>query len=345
MSKTAGWDIGGAHVKVAVSNDHGVIIRVIQQPCPLWQGLELLHQTAKAIIADAALVKCVHVLTMTGELVDLFGSRTQGVKAIVNVMSVLLGKNNLIIFAGEYGFLTPSQISTKHTKQIASANYLASVIFLRQHLATGIFVDIGSTTTDIILFDKTQIKVKYLTDYQRLRTQELIYTGVVRTPVMSVVRTIVFQGKQMSLMAENFATMADVYRITGELNPRIDQTPSADNCTKTTPASHKRLARMLACDANDFTDNIWYQLAQQLKNIQLQQLQYACRQQLQRRELSNPPILVGAGVGKFLAQQLAGVLGLQYQDASLLVANSLPATDMDLADCFPAATLVLLNAQ
>jgi len=38
----AGWDIGGANVKVAVSNQ-GVINYVQQLECPLWKGLSELH--------------------------------------------------------------------------------------------------------------------------------------------------------------------------------------------------------------------------------------------------------------------------------------------------------------
>ena len=54
------------------------------------------------------------------------------------------------------------------------------------------------------------------TDYQRLISQEMVYTGIVRTAVMAVAQSAQDDGKEVGLMAEYFATMADVYRLTGE---------------------------------------------------------------------------------------------------------------------------------
>ena len=49
MAITAGYDVGGAHLKVALAED-GRTIAVRQIPCPLWRGMEQL---------DAALVEAV----------------------------------------------------------------------------------------------------------------------------------------------------------------------------------------------------------------------------------------------------------------------------------------------
>ncbi|MDE3012141.1 MAG: ATP-grasp domain-containing protein, partial [Pseudomonadota bacterium] len=38
-----GWDIGGAHLKVAALDRHGRLIDVVQLPCALWQGLDRLE--------------------------------------------------------------------------------------------------------------------------------------------------------------------------------------------------------------------------------------------------------------------------------------------------------------
>jgi uncharacterized hydantoinase/oxoprolinase family protein len=39
-----GWDIGGAHVKAVLLDKNGTISKVLQRPCPLWQGMEFLKQ-------------------------------------------------------------------------------------------------------------------------------------------------------------------------------------------------------------------------------------------------------------------------------------------------------------
>ena len=40
----SGWDIGGAHLKVARCDPQGHLIDVIEIACPLWKGIEQLQQ-------------------------------------------------------------------------------------------------------------------------------------------------------------------------------------------------------------------------------------------------------------------------------------------------------------
>ncbi len=167
-----GWDIGGAHVKAAVIDSAGKILAVYQQPCPLWKGLDQL-QRAVTVIKELAGSASLHAITMTGELVDLFDSRDDGVKQIIQTMTGLLPECEIIIFAGKQGFLKAAQVEAKHYEAIASANWLASASFAAQKTGSGLFVDIGSTTSDILLLDNGQVLAEGYTDYQRLMSQEL----------------------------------------------------------------------------------------------------------------------------------------------------------------------------
>jgi len=60
-------------------------------------------------------------------------------------------------------------------------------------------------------------------DSERLQYGELVYSGVVRTSLMALATTAPFAGEWVGIMAEHFATTADVYRITGELPAYADQ--------------------------------------------------------------------------------------------------------------------------
>ena len=73
-----------------------------------------------------------------------------------------------------------------------------------------ILVDIGSTTTDIIPIKNKEIISKGVTDYQRLKSNELIYLGVLRTPIQAV-------EKKKNLINENFANLSDVYRVLNKI--------------------------------------------------------------------------------------------------------------------------------
>ncbi len=337
-----GWDIGGAHVKAAVINSTGKIIAVYQQPCPLWKGLAQLQHAVNTIMQELAGSNPRHAITMTGELVDLFDNRDDGVKQIIQTMIELLPESEILIFAGQEGFLKSSQIDAKYYTSIASANWLASALFAAQQLSNGLFVDCGSTTTDILLLNDGQVPAEGYTDYQRLMSKELIYTGIIRTAVMAVTQTALDQGKEIGLMAEYFATMADVYRVTGELNDTHDQTDTADGAEKTVLASARRLSRMIGCDF--YPDELprWQQFAENIRARQIQQIQRGCETRLSKHELPQNIPLIGAGVGRFLVKQIASNLGRPYLDFADLFPAAEIQSGMTTADCAPAAAIAYL---
>ena len=340
---TVGWDIGGAHVKAAVSNSSGLMIAVFQQPCPLWQGLEQLQNAVQIIMQRLPSNNNRHIITMTGELVDLFSSREQGVAQIIETMQVLLMGQPIDIFAGMQGLVPINEVTSEHYQAIASSNWLASAYYVAQTLNDGVFIDIGSTTTDILLLHKSNVAAQGYTDYQRLISQELVYTGIIRTPVMAVAHNACDQGKTIGIMAEYFATMADVYRLTGELNEAHDQTPTADGSLKSVAASGRRLARMIGCDFYIEELARWQAFADNIRSQQLQKIQQAYQQLLAQSTLPTDTPIIGAGVGRFLVKSLAVIMQQSYIDFTDLCPSALTHTDLELADCAPAVALALLS--
>ena len=73
-------------------------------------------------------------------------------------------------------------------------------------------------------------------------------------------------------MNEFFATTADVYRATGELDAAHDQAASADNAPKDAQATRQRLARMIGLDARDGTADEWLAFAREWRRHQLHAL-------------------------------------------------------------------------
>jgi probable H4MPT-linked C1 transfer pathway protein len=337
-----GWDIGGAHTKAAVINQTGGILAIIQQPCPLWKGLDQLQHAVQSIIQQLPIENYCHVITMTGELVDLFDNRQEGVRQILSTMKELLPNREILVFAGQKGFLKDREIDVSDYQAIASANWLASAFFVAQKIGNGLFIDIGSTTTDILLLRDNQVRAQGYTDYQRLLSQELIYTGIVRTAVMAIAHTALDEGKEIGLMAEYFATMADVYRLTGELNEAHDQTETADGAEKSITASAKRLSRMIGCDF--FPDQMlrWQHFANNIRTQQLQKIQRGCENQLSRYPCTKNNPLIGAGIGRFLVKQLAENLGYPYLDFSRLCSEPENNTGITAADCAPAVSIAYL---
>ncbi|ATG90021.1 hydantoinase/oxoprolinase family protein [Methylomonas koyamae] len=340
--RIAGWDVGGAHLKLALLNAAGDIVSVGQAACPLWKGIDYLHRAIAELTANLDLSACRHALTMTGELVDCFTSREQGVAAIIDAMCRHYGADRIDVFAGLRGFLAAGRVAAADCMDIASANWLASVMLAAQHIPDALFVDIGSTTTDLLLIEQSQPRVAGYTDYQRLVSGELVYTGVVRTPVMAIAQQAEFNGRHMGLMAELFATTADVYRLTGDLNDAHDQADTADGAEKTALASARRLSRLTGYEFDAADWPLWLTFAAHLKQCQQQQLVEACRRRLQAAARPQCCIMLGAGVGRFLVKQIAAELGLIYRDFADLLPTADGGGQIDAGDCAPAAAVAYL---
>ncbi len=337
MKDVIGWDLGGAHVKAAWVHE-GNVEAVWQVPCPLWRGIERLGE-AVSVIARQIPSSCVHGVTMTGEMVDAFPDRQQGGRAILERMGKLLPEADLRIF--ENPEFIPLSFGNFQIKKTASQNWILPALWIAHSCQTCIFIDIGSTTTDIVPIQQKHVVSKGLNDRERLESEELLYMGVIRTPLMALAEQVPFGGKWHPLMAEHFATSADIYRILALLPPHADQAETADGGPKTAPASMRRLARMIGCDKNDAAESAWSRLAEYFMELQIQRLMLAIMRQLST--IPEDPIeLVGAGVGQFLLPEIARRLAVPYRDFSEFIPRSGEKGPFSPADCAPAVALALL---
>ncbi len=338
-TNVVGWDIGGAHVKAALLDSNGNVREVFQRPCPLWKDLSFLHKTIAEIISQINISDAAHALTMTGELADLFSSRLEGVNELLKAICEHIPDKSLYVFAGTRGLIPFGQINTSDYTLIASANWLASAVYTADWIKSGLFVDIGSTTTDIILIENSTVKPIAYTDFDRLQSGELVYTGIVRTPVYAIANQASVDGLVVPMMAEQFATAADIYRLSGDLPDSADQWPASDGGAKTVTGSARRLARMVGRDLESAPLSQWHQLAKSLQEHQLTNIQNAMNRQLSRLP-ENDVCLIGAGIGRFLVDKLSRRFGYQYIDFSNLVCNTSPLTAS--ADCAPAVAIAKL---
>jgi probable H4MPT-linked C1 transfer pathway protein len=336
-----GWDLGGAHLKAALISPDGAVEWVMQLPCPLWKGLGRLIQALQRVCETLPLTPIRHAVTMSGECVDLFENRECGVRTLVAVIHDAVGCAPMGIYAGDRGFLTPRE-ALHSTASIASANWLASASWAAKGLAQGLFADVGSTTTDVVPMSHAQVLARGRSDFDRLQHGELIYTGVVRTPVMALSQRVPFEGAWVGLAAEHFATTADVYRLTNSLPTHADLLPSADQGAKNLQQSARRLARMLGRDMESAGMAQWRQVAMYLAGCQLEQVKEACELQLSRNVLEEDAPLVGAGVGRFLVRELAARMQRPYRDLTDVLPPYTGDDPPDVADCAPAVAVALL---
>jgi uncharacterized hydantoinase/oxoprolinase family protein len=159
---------------------------------------------------------------------------------------------------------------------------------------------------------------------------------------MAIAQQAEFNGRRMGLMAEHFAAMADVYRLTGDLHPAHDQAETADGAGKTPAASARRLSRLTGYEFAETDWRLWLQFAGYLKQCQKQMVIQACFRQIERGADQKALTLVGAGVGRFLLQEIALEQGWTYRDFTEFFVNSYSGADIDAADCAPAVAVAYL---
>ncbi len=335
MTITAGYDVGGAHLKVALAgNDRLVAVRQIV--CPLWQGIDRLDAAldeAAELTGGATL----HAITMTAELTEIFESREAGVVAIVQKLKARL-KGNFRVFMGLKGF-ADAAAAIADPLAVASANFLATARVIAARQPASLLIDMGSTTTDIVACDRPQ----GLTDAERLQTGELVYTGLTRTPVASVATRAPLAGQWQGLARDAFATMADVRRVLNELPDDVDVHDTADGRGKSVPESLARLARGFGRDADMRHLATWQVSAAYVRERQLRSIHDGVLQVLSRPGIDIASV-VSAGIGAPAAETVAIRLGRPHQSFGALI--EAPSEHRLWATrCAPAVAVALLQGQ
>jgi probable H4MPT-linked C1 transfer pathway protein len=334
-----GWDLGGANLKFARIEERRVAEATLV-PCPLRQDASKFD----AALAEA-LALCpagaVHAVTMTGELSDVFSDRARGVAYLVEMMRKSTD-GEAIFYGARAGFLHHYG-AVEHASDVASANWHASATFIAQISPDALLIDAGTTTTDLIPVKDGAVAARGYSDGERLAEGELVYTGVVRTPVMAVARNAPFKGRMQGIAAERFATMADVWRLLGALPAGADPYPTPDLKGKSTQESAARLARMLGRDAGIADLLAYVDLARYFADCQLAELEAAALALVAREGLTADAPVIGAGCGRFVARHLAARLGRRYRDFAELIDCAPQARDM-AGTCAPAVAVGLLAA-
>ncbi|WP_244029225.1 hydantoinase/oxoprolinase family protein [Methylobacterium sp. E-016] len=339
-ARTIGWDLGGVHVKAALV-EGGIVRAVVQAPCPLWRGLPALDATF-AGLPDWARGEAAHAVTMTGELTDCFADRTDGVAQLAGWAATHLA-GEVAIYAGRAGFVAPRD-AEPNAAEIASANWHATAALLGRHVPDALLVDVGSTTADLIPIVGGRAAAAGYSDAERLETGELVYTGVVRTPLLALSDHAPFRGRRTRLMSETFAHAADVHRITGDLREGADQQASGDGKGKSVPESETRLARMIGRDRGEGTDEDWRALAGHFAEAQLRLLHDAAATLLSRPDIPAAAPVIACGAGAFLADALARRLGRRCLPFTEVLADRIAGRPDWASTCGPALAVALLSA-
>jgi probable H4MPT-linked C1 transfer pathway protein len=270
-----GIDVGGANVKIATAD--GVHIHY----CPLWQHAPLSDILEPYAGQPAAVV-------MSGEQADSFASKDEGIAFIVDAIREIFP--NALFYGMDGAFHTTADPC------LSAANWLVSADFLRTSHPDAVLVDMGSTTTDIIpLTDFDHLRG--MSDLRRLQTGYLVYSGLLRTPVSSLVRSVVIEGTETLVSSERFAITADVHRALGHITENQYTVPTPDNAETSVDASLQRLARMICADLSEIGRDAALDIARQVWDAQKTQIATRIMRVMQVRRAS---AVITAGIGSMV---------------------------------------------
>ena len=336
-----GWDIGGAHLKAARCDQAGNIVDVVQVACPLWQGIRRLQV---AILRVQRLLNNhadIAAVTMTGELVDIFADRESGVREILDCMTGYISDSKVFVYAGDNNWLSV-QAAKQDCLAVASRNWQASASLVASRIDNGLLVDIGSTTCDIIAVKQGSVAPTAYTDHQRQISRELLYTGVVRTPLIALAHSAPFAGVDIGLAAEVFATTGDCWCVLGRLSPDMIDGDSADGRSWQVANCISRIARILGTDASQASYLHWRQLASWFARRQIQIVSDAILHVLSLHDdIGAHSPIIGAGMGRFIAEDCSVRLKRPYHSFDALFHLS----SSSVANHAPAVAIALLAQQ
>ncbi|QGJ70369.1 Tetrahydromethanopterin-linked C1 transfer pathway [Planctomycetales bacterium 10988] len=310
-----GLDIGGANIKLA--HESGL---AFCDPFCLWKAPQQLAARIKHLLQRASDTLwdeeslCPNfgvVATMTGELADCYPTKKYGVRHILNSTSeavrVSLGTEVPLLIYSTSGFLPHVRAALESWEAVAAANWhgLAQFVASWQLNRTGLLFDLGSTTTDLIPYSQGKVLANGSTDCERLHWGELIYVGTLRTPLCSLIQELPFRGQHYPVAKEFFATMKDIFLLSGMIAEDEEDFDTADGRASTKELARGRLARMLCLDSESYTMEDAQLATEYVVNCYQEVLGKSLVRHLSQRKESEWDQIVVSGSGEHLARSIA----------------------------------------
>lgn len=296
-------DIGGANLKAADGLGFAV-----SRPFPMWRTPERLREELRTILASSPKHDGIAV-TMTGELADCFEHRTAGVNFILDAVQQAADGPDLRVLLVD-GSLVSVADALSTPLLAAASNWIGLATYCGRYAArgAGLLIDLGSTTCDVIPLRDGRPAPSGRDDLQRSLAGELLYTGVVRSPICGVVRRVPYRGHTCPVSQELFATTYDAYLMLGDLPEDPDDCQTADQRPATRQAARARLGRMIGAEGEAFGEQDALAVAHAVRARQLAMLRRTVRQVrcslMSNSESLNIETVVVSGQGEFLIDRL-----------------------------------------
>ena len=302
-----GWDVGGVNLKAVRVWGNGEASlsesAVVQRAFPLWREPHRLNPVLVEMADSLGGVDAIGdmAITMTAELADCFPTKRDGVVFVLDAFREAFPDIEPRVF-GLDGRFRSSAEAREEPLQVGAANWMAGAMFVAEAFPDSIFIDVGSTTADIIPIRGGHVAAVGRTDAERLSTGELVYTGALRTPVCAIVGTVPLSGRQCRVAAEHFAVAADVHLWLSRIEESDYTCETPDGRGRSRPEAGARLARMVCADFEMLDEDDITAIAEHVAQAQQQQIAEGVSEVIRHLGRDAPNTAVLAGGGTFLAR-------------------------------------------
>ncbi|HIH61483.1 MAG TPA: H4MPT-linked C1 transfer pathway protein [Methanobacteriales archaeon] len=307
--KVVGIDIGGANTDVAIIEvENGKLkdMKVDSRYLPMWLKKNELQETLKELLgSEMENIDGVGV-TMTAELADAYKDKEEGVKDIIKkVEEVFKVPVAYVSLSG----IIDTAAALKNPLKVAAANWIATSQLAAAISENCIMVDVGSTTTDIIPIKDGGECAKGRSDLERLSTGELVYTGVLRNNLATIVDKVPLHGKWYRVSSELFAITADIHLVLGNIDYKEYTCDTPDGANKTIRDSMRRIARLLCADLKLLNQQDIREIAAYIYHQQILKISEAIKEVSDRENLDK---IVTTGLGmNILGRKAAEALHME----------------------------------
>ena len=335
--KIAGFDIGGANTDLAVIDFEGDEIKNIEVDfayLPMWSNNDDLSRVLVELIENICPVDEIDAvgISMTAELVDAYDTKKDGVLDVVGKCEETFSCP--VAYVGIDGMLSKEDIE-KTPLKAAAANWIATAQIATLISDNCIFIDTGSTTTDIIPIKNGKECAIGKSDFDRSATGELVYTGTLRTNLASFLDKVEINGKSYRVASELFAQTADVYTVLDLISDKDYVCDTFDGESKSKIDCAKRIARVVCADLEMLSMEDIVEMSEFIHRKQVEQIAEGLRQV---HETQNLDLIVVTGLGKdILDKPAAELLGLEVKSMGDIL------TDDECVVAPAVGTAVMMN--
>ncbi len=253
MVSVLGLDIGGANTKgvfLSIYDHHFGQAKVLSKYFPIWRSgrsrLQTLLEGIKDDLIGSRGFDGVGV-TMTAELSDAYWSKREGVNHILDCVEKVFTNMPIHVIDVDARLVSVEDARSKPL-MVAAANWAATGWLVLGLFEDCIVIDVGSTSTSIIPVTNGAIATVGKTDLEKLLYGELVYTGSLRTNVVSIVDSVPYRGRTVPVSSEMFALSGDVHLILGNISGEDYTMETADGRGRSRRDALTRLARVVCAD-------------------------------------------------------------------------------------------------